>query len=793
MKSKEVLISVFTRMAAILAFAALCVLAILLSTGTLNVDLSIFGTGTYTARPDESGNAPIDSDTSEATAEETRSDGTDEKTYPGSETSAPPETSFPVDTGTDDPIEINYPTVEELKAKGYKGTYASWVNGMQLALLFDEDFLPLVESYNNTKVEETQTCITYQEDGIEFPSYVAKSSDRLAVEVYMGYILIDTGKGMCTDILPVLKEKKNESGEVTVVRNDRKSYTGVNTLTIFNSNGDFIGTYKADLVNPAYTRDNEDRALFKHNGNYYYIDETNGDFLLSDYIDEVDNRGLYFDYNPSYGKSDNNLNKYATEQEITYTYILDTSVYYTANQVDWRFARELILASPYYASVVAKRNAPFGKYYTPALKQIQAEEASRAAETSAPTPDSSADPTGTSETSVPTDTVTDTGAATVTEELTTVISTETPTELSSSESETLPVPPEETTVKQVVVNASPADISVPETLPLSPDDSTLPQETSSFPGSSDSPSGSGNGSSVSPDSSDAGSSDAGFSDAGSSEDGTTEIPEETTKDPHITLVKVYDAYRFTYAKTKPEVDTEKNSASYFTGNNSIKQNIEGYITWNSQFRFAKAFNFSGGRAVTVDDNGVLHIINTSLNQMIHLNKHYYDATYFSGYQTHVYYTEPFWKDVTQLGHYYYDNGLLRVRKITSMYNMIVTYSAEDLLIDTAGNVYQIPEGYKLYAYSEGMLILENNGLYGIYNKNKYWVVQPVYTSAQPFVEGLCVLGKTDAAGNNVYGMIDSTGNTVLPFKYKHITNASTGIIVAYSEETGWQVFSKMKK
>ena len=752
MKQKEAVLTVFTRMAAILVFAALCAVAILLSTGTLKFDFSVFEDGTTV--PAETGGDT--SPESSISATDTPSAATDTLSPDTEERSALP------DDTTQTPADVyEYPSLAELEAAGYRVSYSSWTDGMELALVFENGFLSKNTSDGNIKTEESLVCITYQEDGIEFPSYVVSRTERDNVEVYMGYILVDTGKGRGTDILPVYRETASESGETITQKYERTVYDGVYTLTIYTSSGKFIGTYKADLVMPAYTRDTSDRALFKYNNAYYYIDEATGDFLLSDYNDDIDNRGLYFDYNPSYGKSDNSLQKYATEAEVSFTYILDTSVYYTANQVDWRIAKELTLANPAYAQQVARRNYPFQKYYYVALKEIQAEEASRAAETSASEPETSQEP---EQTTAETQTLTETVAA--------PDPTDALTSSPESSAETLPL----------LYSSEPVDITVPDTLPSEPGASSAVPDDTSVPAD--------DGSSVM---SDEGSSGISSDDSSSDESSEEQTEPETTADPHITVTRTYTALRFTFAKKQPEVDTEKTITQKYTGYSSLKQNIEAIISWQGQYAYAKAFNFSGGRAVTVDDNGMLRIINTSLTQVIYLNKHYSDASYFSGYQTHTYYTEPFDKDVTMLGHYYYDNGLLRVRKVIAPYHMSVTFNSTDILIDTSGNEYTLPAGYTLYAYSEGIIILENDGKYGAYHKDGYWIAQPDYTSAQPFVEGLCVLGRTAADGSTVYGVIDKKGNTVIPFAYSKISNCSTGVIAAYSDEYGWQVFAKVSK
>jgi len=88
-----------------------------------------------------------------------------------------------------------------------------------------------------------------------------------------------------------------------------------------------------------------------------------------------------------------------------------------------------------------------------------------------------------------------------------------------------------------------------------------------------------------------------------------------------------------------------------------------------------------------------------------------------------------------------------------------------------------------------MILLHKNGNYGFMNYKGEWVIQPVYTYAEPYHEGLAVIGFTDGKK----AMVDTSGNVVIPFAYKHISNVSSGVIALYDEETGWQVAYKMTK
>jgi len=104
-----------------------------------------------------------------------------------------------------------------------------------------------------------------------------------------------------------------------------------------------------------------------------------------------------------------------------------------------------------------------------------------------------------------------------------------------------------------------------------------------------------------------------------------------------------------------------------------------------------------------------------------------------------------------------------------------------------GNVFESPAGYTLAGYADGILLLERQGKYGYYHKDGYWLAQPIYTYAQPFMEGLGVIG---FAGGKV-GAIDVAGNVVIPFTYEYISAPSSGLMAVFSKKDGWSVLVKV--
>ena len=67
-----------------------------------------------------------------------------------------------------------------------------------------------------------------------------------------------------------------------------------------------------------------------------------------------------------------------------------------------------------------------------------------------------------------------------------------------------------------------------------------------------------------------------------------------------------------------------------------------------------------------------------------------------------------------------------------------------------------------------------------------WVTNPVFTTAEPFLEGLAVVGK-----GGKYGVIDTKGNYVIKPVFDRIIRCSGGLLAAHSDTEGWQIFAKV--
>ena len=614
-------------------------------------------------------------------------------------------------------------------SQGYSITWADFDPQMEFAeIIISADGL---DSYTqgNSKLVRVQLKKNYGENHREIAYYALKTEERPTLEVYMGYIIVDAGIGNAISGI------------------NAKLYSNANRVSIYSSEGKFIGNYPSEEVIPAYTRDSKDRPVFYYNNVYYYLDSSTGKFELSDFNPDTDSRGLYFDYNPDFGKSDCQYNIYGTEVTVTETFTLDTTSTYTRYGVDSRLAEQIYLYYPKFANQIAYSWYDNGqtKYYNylfaeklkEVIKGVQSGEITRPPETTTAEPETTVVP----ETSDPETSAEPETTVVVEPEIT--LSPETTVESETEPGSETAVDPE--------TDAAPDTDAQPETGHVITDETTaLPPEPRTI-----------------------------VSEAEDADDNG--VPDK------ITLDITYNDLRFTYRASKPKEDRSKTTSVKYTHN----QYVGHTISWDTDFKYAQAYNFSESRAYTVDANGIVKIINTSGNSAVYLYNVFKTSSGAGSFYHFEYYTEPFERDEYKLGHYYYDDGLIRMRVVERLYYKLDIYENDyEVLLDKNGKKSTvIPEGYNLVSYSDSVLLLERNGRYGYYHRDGYWVAQPIYTYAAPFIEGVAVLGYTDG----VKGVIDTAGNIVIPFEYTSISNASTGIFACYSEAYGWKVFAKVSK
>ncbi len=242
--------------------------------------------------------------------------------------------------------------------------------------------------------------------------------------------------------------------------------------------------------------------------------------------------------------------------------------------------------------------------------------------------------------------------------------------------------------------------------------------------------------------------------------------------------------------------------------NKYLKNIDGKITlehradWSykrystviTDRKFDRAFSFSNGLGCVITESyyqdGGMYFVNTSGRRAFETVKKYNNSMDRYVIENIV---PPITTGPESIGYFYYDHGLVRARFETIDYwsyvtnNIIRVNSTREILLDKSGNHFPLPVGYDLEAYSDGMILLSRNGLYGFMDYTGEWIAQPVYSDAEPFSEGLAVLRLPDGR----CGMIDTAGNIVLPFGYDYISSCSDGIIAAYSKDAGWEILRKM--
>ena len=205
-----------------------------------------------------------------------------------------------------------------------------------------------------------------------------------------------------------------------------------------------------------------------------------------------------------------------------------------------------------------------------------------------------------------------------------------------------------------------------------------------------------------------------------------------------------------------------------------------------------AFNFSEGLACVANYKGQMWFIDHAGNTVIEMKD-------VEGYNTvgrpvvDNYYL-PLTNGIESLGFYYFDHGLVRVRRQSydsgqnNVHHMLRPEYDDDELIYADGSKFTLAEGYDVISYSDGLILLKTGGgdsKYGFMDYTGAWIVQPELEDAKPFVEGLAPV-----KSGGKWGVVDTGGRTVIPYEYDSIQTTSSGLIVCHYEG-GWTVFAKM--
>ncbi len=567
-------------------------------------------------------------------------------------------------------------SVADYISKGYSITYKDYTKSMVLA----EITLPAKYSSLHFGKKIYRECIEgtiYSDESFIRGDMKMTETNRLTVESYMGYLLIAADK----------------------------------QVSVYDGKGELLFT-TTERLSPAYTRDKENRPLYFINGKkeFYYIDFETKELVLNiTYNDDTDNRGLYFNYNPSFGVSDNGYDSAWQANDYVMTLNVNMEVAWERANVSSIFAKELWRKYPDYATLVAKVNKRFAAALAVAKKEIAAEEKEKEESLKA-------EASNTTETLSPPPPVT-----------------------AAPDIETNNNPPSETTVAEGTVS--------PSAETTSPSDSTSESgDTTSSPS-----------------------------------DGTVETSSPTTGE--TTAPETEEQFPSHRVEGPISISVTLNGPRYgYTKGASL---LLGY-------KYARTFSFSNGRGAVVGDDGRLTYLGTNFGTYVNGRRSFSEP--MPGGTSSVWYIasfyEPVYKDFRSIGSYYYDSGYVVIREVSiqSMRHGQIGYD-RTYLIDKWGDRIDPPTGFNFVSCTGGIMLVERDGRYGYYDiQSKTWITNPVYSYAEPFYEGVAVVGNADGKG-----LINESGDIVLPLEFDYVSTMSTGIVTTFSEDGGWRAFAKMSK
>ncbi len=750
---------VIIRSVAIVLLSAICLGSVLYVDGVFEFSFIDRHNLEGTATTSDANTTDADSLTSEITgttddpsSSETENPGTTDPV--STEVTNPPETN----SGTVTPPNVFSPLgVHEYASQGYGITYKKYNSGMVLA----EVTLPglITDKYAGYKF--FRKCVDgylYSDETFRYADMLMTESERFSLEAYMGYILIS-------------------SGEIMYV------YDGLGNL-LFET---------TERLSPAYTRDKQDRPLYfiNHELRFYYIDFDQKILVeATEYNDKTDNRGLYFNYNPMFGKSDNKYEVSAEEREYQKAFTMTMDVEWHRFNVSPLIAKDLLLMYPKYAELVAKVN----KRFAAALAVAKAEVAEEASRTAPSAPQISPSISIETEANVFSPSRLnfssgDAGSTDTSPEISVTEETLSPEE-PTSESESQPSP--ESSSESESTPEIPTEPNVDETT-VSPEGSETPSEgttetpteepSDSFPESSSEPA---------PESS---SESASETPAEVTTEAPTETPEESTTETPTTEVPTTETPTTVAPETTSPYPSDRTEGT-ITITKTLKDYFFGYkngATLAVEHKYSRAYAFNNGRAAVVDENGRLGFLNSYLYRTVWLRKSFKEPIVQGG-DTYTWYVqsyyEPVIRDFSAIGSYYYDSGYVMVRHVSveTMRDKRIGFD-QNILIDVSGNKVDPPSGFSFVSCTEGIMLVEKDGRYGYYDlKNDSWLTNPIYAYAEPFYEGVAVVGNGTS-----FGAIDTNGNEVLPMEFEYVSTMSSGLISTFSGSNGWRVFAKMAK
>ncbi|MBQ4137411.1 MAG: WG repeat-containing protein [Clostridia bacterium] len=201
------------------------------------------------------------------------------------------------------------------------------------------------------------------------------------------------------------------------------------------------------------------------------------------------------------------------------------------------------------------------------------------------------------------------------------------------------------------------------------------------------------------------------------------------------------------------------------------------------YDYLRIFNFSEGLAAAVLPDSSISFIDKDGKVVIE-GVHTYRNT--SDRHVDRMYVLPDTFGTESIGQLYFDHGIAVVREKTVDYVYKEnTISDTSTVIKANGEKLGILRDYNVICASDGAVVVERDGRYGVFTSEERWALQPVYEKIEPYYEGLAVVKQ-----NGKYALYDRSGNIVLPALFDYISPVSMGKIVAYEENKGFMLFEK---
>lgn len=220
-------------------------------------------------------------------------------------------------------------------------------------------------------------------------------------------------------------------------------------------------------------------------------------------------------------------------------------------------------------------------------------------------------------------------------------------------------------------------------------------------------------------------------------------------------------------------------------------NAEGDWVITPQYEFAYDFSDNGLAAVSDPDSPGKRrviVINASGNTVINAYRTVFTDVEQGTLRVRDGHYLPDLFGSENAGMLTFDHSLMRVRRRVVTVSGARVQSESSELVDARGKLFALPDGYELIAYSDGVALLEKDGLYGYMDYTGSWIVQPDLTRASAFSEGLAAAGYEGHVG-----LIDRKGSVVVPMIYDSISDCSDGVFCAYSEGHGWTLLGKFSR